>query len=125
MTHRGPGAPRRHPDVARRAAAWAIEHCLTCGPRPVDECAAALRVSRRTLQRELAAGPGVGLREMIRRARLDRGCRILDERPGLPVGDVADQVGYADAAAFTRAFRAQFGMTPAQYRTNRAEAAAR
>lgn len=37
-------------------------------------------------------------------------------RMAMPVRDIAKLVGYKDARLFTRNFRAQYGMTPSQYR---------
>jgi AraC-like DNA-binding protein len=50
--------------------------------------------------------------------RLHRGAELL--RAGAPrVGDVATRVGYGSEAAFTRAFRAQFGVSPGTMRRRR------
>ena len=39
---------------------------------------------------------------------------------GRPLAEVADEVGFADQAHFTRVFKAASGLTPARYRALRA-----
>jgi AraC-like DNA-binding protein len=77
------------------------------------------RLGRSTLYRMFADRGGVA--EHIRNLRLDRAAALL-AAPGAParVGAVARAVGYADQAAFSRAFRRRHGCAPRDYR-NRAE----
>ena len=42
-------------------------------------------------------------------------------RSALPVSKVADLVGYASEAAFSQAFKREFGLSPTQWRQQRAE----
>jgi AraC-like DNA-binding protein len=51
----------------------------------------------------------------MRRARLEEAARLL-RQTGLPVQDVADQVGYRSPTAFIRAFGRQYGCPPLRYR---------
>ncbi|MBU8540509.1 AraC family transcriptional regulator [Falsiroseomonas tokyonensis] len=53
--------------------------------------------------------------ETLARERLSRAAAML-VRQGLPVAAVAKRCGYGSAAAFTRAFRAAYGVPPAAYR---------
>ncbi|MEM1048016.1 MAG: AraC family transcriptional regulator [Pseudomonadota bacterium] len=62
----------------------------------------------RALARETVA-------ETIRRLRLHHAAGRL-VRSQAPVAEIAKQVGYSNAAAFTRAFTQAFGMSPAAYR---------
>ena len=41
--------------------------------------------------------------------------RLLDN-PEVPVANVAEQTGFSETAAFSRAFKKWTGLTPAQYR---------
>lgn len=77
--------------------------------------AAALGVHERTLRRRLAA-EGSGLLELIAAERFDVARQLLHET-GLPLKDIADALGYADASAFVRAFRGWAGCTPGQWRS--------
>jgi AraC family transcriptional regulator len=53
--------------------------------------------------------------ETLARERLSRGASLL-VRGGTPIAAVAKASGYGSAAAFTRAFRAAYGIPPAAYR---------
>ncbi len=48
--------------------------------------------------------------------RCDTAKRLLDN-PEIPVATVAEQTGFSETAAFSRAFKKWTGLTPAQYRT--------
>jgi len=52
----------------------------------------------------------------VRRLRLHRGSGYL-ANTAIPVKQVARRCGYPNAQSFTRAFRAAYGMSPSQYRT--------
>ncbi len=85
------------------------------GQPSLEELATILNLSARTLERRLAA-EDCGFRELARQARHARACTLL--RAGrLSVTQIAYQLGYGDAANFTRAFRRDAGgMTPREYR---------
>lgn len=51
----------------------------------------------------------------VARWRLNLAAELLDTG-SISIGDVARRVGYASDAAFNRAFKAQFGNSPAQFR---------
>lgn len=72
--------------------------------------AAALHVSTRTLHRRLAV-EGTSYRRLIDTARHARAVEMLSDL-GLGVDQIAARLGYADAAAFIRAFRRWTGATP-------------
>jgi AraC-like DNA-binding protein len=84
------------------------------GYRSLDEVAARLKTSPRTLKRKLAAG-GTAYSALLDDARLERACRLL-EGDGLSLDEVAETLGYSDTANFTRAFRRWTQTTPAAYR---------
>lgn len=58
---------------------------------------------------------GIPFLEYVTRLRIRRACELL-LTSGLTVGEVQSCAGYADAKAFSRAFRKYTGMTPSQYR---------
>jgi AraC-like DNA-binding protein len=84
------------------------------GVRSVDEVAAALGISARTLHRKLKA-EGVAFSD-IADAFQHRQARLLLSDERLSVEEVAERVGYSDVSNFTRAFRRWTGVTPATYR---------
>jgi AraC-like DNA-binding protein len=75
-----------------------------------------LRMSTRTLQRRLAE-EGTSFRAVVDRARRVRAERLVAD-PKISFTELAFQLGFADASAFTRAFRRWTGMAPQQARSN-------
>ncbi|MFC9999433.1 GlxA family transcriptional regulator [Nocardia sp. NPDC127526] len=92
---------------------WAGERLAA--PLSVDDLAAHLNVSPRTLARrftdQLGTGPGAWLL-----ARRVSEARTLLEETDLPVEAIADRVGLGSAVNLRRRFRAQVGTTPGAYR---------
>ncbi|AFK52670.1 AraC family transcriptional regulator [Tistrella mobilis] len=101
---RGVGGPMAALDVLLRDEA---------GP-PADlvQAARRLAMSERSLRRRLAAA-GTSFRQRRDAALAERARRLLVE--GVAVERVAIALGYADAAAFTRAFRRWTGETPGRF----------
>lgn len=79
--------------------------------------AAAHHISVRLLYRILAA-EGISLREWIRTQRL-QGCRTDLTATGEPIAAVARRWGFTNASSFARLFRAEFGMSPREWREGR------
>jgi AraC-like DNA-binding protein len=84
------------------------------GVRSLEELAATLHVSPRTLRRRLAEAR-VSFSQLLDEARRDRALLLLRSME-LSTKDVAERVGYSDVANFMRAFRRWTGRTPASYR---------
>ena len=82
----------------------------------VDQAAALLSVSVRTLQRVVRKHVGLPPLAMIRRYRLQEAADRLRTNPGLGIADVAADLGYADHAHLTDVFREVLGFTPSGYR---------
>ena len=78
------------------------------------ELAHTLNLSPRTLDRYLVR-EGTGFRTLSRAARHARACALL-ESGDLGVTEIAYELGYSDAANFTRAFRREAGTSPSAYR---------
>jgi AraC-like DNA-binding protein len=79
-----------------------------------------LGMSGKTLARRLA-DEQQGFRVVVERARRALAHRlVVDER--LPLGEVASRVGFADQAAFGKAFRRWFGASPSELRARRRRA---
>jgi AraC-like DNA-binding protein len=80
------------------------------GFRSIDEVAGKLHVGTRTLRRRLAAeGTDFSTQlDEVRRARAETLLRAGDR----PIESIAHELGYSDAANFTRAFRRWTGDTP-------------
>lgn len=110
--HRWPGALRtalyrvaRH-ELARHAAdpamtADALAHTLGC--------------SRAALYR-LFAAHGTSVAGYLHEMRMQRAAALLRSRPRVAIGAIALECSYAEPAAFSKAFRRRFGMTPGDWR---------
>lgn len=99
-------------DVYQRARGVVVE-ALPRGAVSLASTAKKLHVTPRTLQRRLAED-GVSFAELLNEARRSQAERLL--RLGTAVNEVARQVGYADAAAFVRAFKSWTGNTPGRHK---------
>ncbi len=81
----------------------------------LDQLAQRMHTSVRTLQRRFLAATGMTPIQYQQAVRIDRSKDLL-EASALPVGLVAEQVGYQDRVAFGRLFKKVTGLTPAAYR---------
>ncbi len=109
---------RRTPEGS--PAARAREYLAGNWNRPVTngEVAAALHFHPVYLNRAFHAAYGVSMQEWLCALRLDRACAMLSGTE-LPVGEIAEACGFASATWFIRRFKAQYGITPLQYRKQR------
>ncbi len=102
--------------AGRQVADWTrmVLREASHGMPTLVELAHALNLSPRTLDRHLQR-EGVSFRVLSRQIRFDRACELLrnSERP---ITRIAHELGYTDAANFTRAFRREGGISPSAYR---------
>ncbi len=110
-----PAAPLHLPmptsDRLRRAVAP-----LTTDPALPDglaEIAARAALSQRSFERHFRAETGLSFRAWRRQARLMKAVELLSL--GMPVGEIADRLGYEQPSAFVAGFRGAFGVTPGRY----------
>lgn len=99
--------------IAQRAR-HVLLRALPAGRTTLDEVAARLEISGRTLQRRLSH-IGSSFQPLLDEVRLE----LADHYLGTgrtPVEDIAFLVGYANAPSFFRAFQAWTNMTPEAYR---------
>lgn len=82
-------------------------------PRTVQEWAASVHVSARSLERAFLRETGMSFGQWRQRYRLEAACGLL-RRLGT-VAAVARRVGYDSHSAFSRVFRTHFGETPTEY----------
>lgn len=88
-----------------------VVRSLVAGGRfGAGDAAAAFAVDRRTLARWLASH-GTSFREVLDDARHASAARLL-RSSDLPIAAIAARLGYADTAAFSRAFRRWSGTSP-------------
>lgn len=84
---------------------------------PLASVAARIGINARTLNRRLAA-EATTFREVRDALQWEIACQLL-ENTRRPACEIAESLGYADAASFNRAFRRRSGMAPGQWRAAR------
>ena len=85
---------------------------------PLEEVASVAAFSRFHFHRIFRAFVGEGLKQYVRRLRLERAARnlrVADE----PVTQIAFEAGFETHESFTRAFSDMFGCSPSVYRSTR------
>ena len=98
----------------------AIRRALPGGSLNVDDLAADIGISRRTLQRRLS-NLGASFKQLLQDVREEQSRRYLDD-PRLAITEIAMLLGYSDQASFSNAFKSWCGFAPSEYR-QRAEVA--
>jgi len=79
-----------------------------------EEVAKALGLSERTLRRQLG-DEGCNFRDLLAEARYTKARHLL-KHTALPIEAIAQQLGYAESAAFIHAFQRWAGMSPSAFR---------
>jgi len=111
-------APARVASTTAARLTIAVEEALARGQRADREALArALGMSGRTLARRLA-GEQRRFSEVVDAVRRSLAERLVAE-PGLDIGEIAARVGFADPAAFGKAFRRWFAASPTAFRSRR------
>jgi AraC-like DNA-binding protein len=107
-----PPIPDSEDELAIIAAVTALS--LLDGYPRLDWAASKLGMSRRTLQRRLS-NRGTSFAELVERALRER-AEALIRGSKLSLTAIGFELGYSDAAHFSRAFRKWTGVSPATYR---------
>jgi LacI family transcriptional regulator len=81
----------------------------------VSDVAKAAGFSRRALERRFRSEIGISILDQIRKARSEQICKMLVET-SLPVGQIAESLGFEDVQHFARYFRSAREMSPLAYR---------
>jgi AraC-like DNA-binding protein len=109
-----PDAGMAHADLVS-CVRWAIQEELKHGRATMGEIAARLKLTERTLRRQLSE-LGVGFQQVLDEVRRDQAVRHL-QASRYPVGELSLRLGFAGRAAFYRAFKRWTGMSLSEYRT--------
>ena len=88
-------------------------------PWTVAQMAALVGVSDAHLRRLFARAMGASPLQVLCDLRLQAAARLLAD-PSLRVKEIQVRVGLADASHFSRDFRCRFGVSPTEYRMQRA-----
>jgi AraC family transcriptional regulator len=108
--------PNRYPERIQRVVAYLDEHLDET--LSLETLAGVAHFSPYHFHRTYRAVLGETVNDTVRRLRLYRSAIDLLDRE-LSIDRVARRAGYASQAAFTRAFRAEYGEPPARYRGER------
>lgn len=91
-----------------------LQSLLKDGYPCIDRVAEIARTSRRSLQRKLAQDH-LSYSLLVEQVRFETAVELLQD-PGLSLIDISLELGYANAASFTRAFKRWTGISPSQFR---------
>ena len=81
----------------------------------LDDVARRVATSRRQLQRAFTEAGETIFRSYLQKVRMDCAAEFLRDE-SVPVGQVANAVGYRQAAQFAKAFRRHHGRPPSSFR---------
>lgn len=98
------------------APARSIAEALQLNPgdeRSLEELAISVHTSQRTLERLFKAETGMTMRQWRIRARMEASVLLFGSDASAAA--VAQRVGYTSVDSFRRAFKAHFGVSPAEY----------
>ena len=84
----------------------------------LDMLAKQASMSRATFARHFSYMSNMSPMDLLASIRMQVACEML-ESSNLPVGAVAERVGYQSESAFGKAFQRKLGLTPASYRRQR------
>jgi AraC-like DNA-binding protein len=83
----------------------------------VDAMLGIVYMSRTNFHRRLKEATGLSATAYLRAKRLKKAKQLLAERPDMPVGLVAIEVGFGSQSYFTRKFREMYGVRPGEVRS--------
>ncbi len=83
---------------------------------PLPELAAQFSLTETALKRCFKQMYGTSVYAYLKGYRLQQAALWLRAEPGTAVAEIAQRVGYGSHSKFSAAFRAQFGVTPQEYR---------
>lgn len=99
--------------IVTQALHYISEHCME--NLRVEDVAAAINVSRRTLERRFDESLSQAVYAVITRLRIERIKQLLVET-NAPLSTLAIDCDFSSASHFTRFFKSSTGMTPSAYR---------
>jgi transcriptional regulator GlxA family with amidase domain len=105
--------PRASDALIARSQRWLADHYRE--PAPVAAMAQVSGLALRSFSRRFQNATGMAPLAYVHTLRLEEAKQMLEASQG-SIASIAEEVGYEDAGYFTRLFRRQVGISPAQYR---------
>jgi transcriptional regulator GlxA family with amidase domain len=105
--------PRSSDAVIARSQQWLADHYREAAP--VAAMAEVSGLPLRSFSRRFAKATGMAPLAYVHTLRLEEAKHMLEAEQRC-IAEIAEEVGYEDAGYFTRLFRRQVGISPAQYR---------
>jgi transcriptional regulator GlxA family with amidase domain len=99
--------------VIARCQTWIAEHYQE--QNPVSSLVRLSGLAERTFKRRFQQATGMSPLAYVHALRLEEAKQLL-EASDAPIEAIANEVGYEDAGYFSRLFRREVNLTPAQYR---------
>jgi len=99
--------------IVARCQTWIAEHYAE--PAPVASMVRLSGLAERSFTRRFEQATGMAPLEYVHTLRLEEAKQML-EATDQPIEAIADEVGYEDAGFFSRLFKRNVNLTPAQYR---------
>lgn len=87
-------------------------------PHTVESLARKAFMSRSAFARRFKASMGKPPLQYLRGIRLRHAARLLKKSPPLPIPTVAVRSGFSSRSRFSQAFRKEFGVSPAEFRSS-------
>ena len=109
--HSRPAQPA--PDLAQRIAQYLHQHARE--PFSAAELEKAFFLSYKHMAAVFKKSRGQTMHEFHQHLRMEEGARLLRETL-LPVGEISEQLGFADQLYFSRCFHGFAGVSPTEYR---------
>lgn len=103
-------------DFEERLTVWVANKGYLTPGVTLGELALSLQTNRTYLSSFINNRFGMTFRAWITNLRLEEAKRLMNEHPGLSVGEVAHQTGYTDQSTFTRQFIRSEGTSPGAWR---------
>ena len=84
----------------------------------VSFLASELNVSRSSLYSKFEALTGMTPNDYVLQRKLKKAADLLKNNPELNISEISDNLGFGSPRYFSRCFKKQFGVSPAEYRKN-------
>jgi transcriptional regulator GlxA family with amidase domain len=105
--------------LENESLARVLDHVLQnpADPHTVESLAEVASMSRSTFAETFASAFGLSPMSMVRRIRMERAWKLLEQGRAMPMKTVAQRVGFSSRSHFSRAFKRHFGVSPVTRRT--------